>query len=63
MNKNKMLSLALLDLCTFAFTQVPENSRAEAEKSFEFAYRLAEKKSLPCLKEYRDFFDKFKNRS
>jgi len=62
MNKHKMLSLALLDLCTFAFTQVPESSKADAEKNFEFAYRLAEKKSLPCLKEYRDFFETLKNR-
>ena len=62
MDKHKMLSLALLDLCTFAFTQVPENSRAEAEKNFKYAYRLAEKKDLPCLNEYRDFFETLKNR-
>lgn len=56
-----MLSLALLDLCTFAFTQVPENSREDAEKNFKFAFRLAEKKALPCLNDYRDFFETLKN--
>ena len=60
MNKHKMLSLALLDLCTFAVTQVPASTRREAEKNFEFAYQLAEKRALPYLKDYRDVIEAYK---
>ena len=57
MDKHKMLSLVLMDLCAFAYTQAPENSRAEALVGCEDAFRMAESLALPELQIYRDFLD------
>ena len=57
MEKHKMLSLVLLDLCTFAVTQAPEKSRKEAMENYEDAYRMAEKLALPEVQIYKDFME------
>jgi hypothetical protein len=51
--------MALLDLCAFAFTQVPADSRLEARQNYEFAYKWAVRNSLPNLDSYRDVLDRY----
>jgi len=52
-----MLSLVLLDLCTFVYTQSPESSREEALENYHDAFRMAEDLDLPELQMYRDFME------
>jgi len=51
----QILHLLLLDLCAFAVTQVPENKKQEAMKSYNEACLLAETVSVPHLRTYSDF--------
>ena len=57
MDKYKMLSLVLLDLCTFAYTMAPEGTREEAFENYEDACRMAEDLELPELQIYLEFMD------
>ena len=57
MDKHKMLSLVLLDLCAFVYTQAPENSRKEALENYRDACRMAEDLELPELQIYREIME------
>jgi len=58
MEKHKLRSLLLLDLCTFTASLFDSKNRTEALKDFKLAYDLAEKHSLPERKSYQDFMNR-----
>jgi hypothetical protein len=58
MNREKLQSLLLLDLCAFAASLFDPWSREEAMEDYERAYSLAEKHALPELHTYRDFMER-----
>ena len=55
MDREKLQSLLLLDLCAFAASLFDPWSCEEAMEDYEQAYSLAEKYALPELHTYRDF--------
>ncbi|MDH4218774.1 MAG: hypothetical protein OEY18_11625 [Candidatus Aminicenantes bacterium] len=58
MNREKLQSLLLLDLCVFAASLFNPWSREEAMEDYEQAYSLAEKHALPEIHTYRDFMER-----
>lgn len=58
MEREKLQSLLLLDLCAFAASLFDPWSREEAMEEYEQAYILAEKYALPELNTYRDFMER-----
>ena len=58
MDKDKLQSLLLLDLCAFAASIPMYHSRLEAVKDFELAYSLAEIHALSDRHSYRDFMNR-----
>jgi hypothetical protein len=55
MDREKMMTLVLLDLCAFAYAQDGGNG---ARRDFEAAVRLAEAQSLPETDIYREMADR-----
>jgi len=55
MDREKMMTQVLLDLCAFAYAQDGGNG---ARRDFEAAVRLAEAKSLPETDIYRELADR-----
>ncbi|MFC2156367.1 hypothetical protein ACFLT9_00890 [Acidobacteriota bacterium] len=60
MKTKKAMSLALLDLCAFAVSQVKRDSHPEALHNYRMAYRLAEINSVPNIQTYRDYIASIK---
>jgi hypothetical protein len=58
MDREKLQSLLLLDLCAFAASLFGPWSHEEAIAEYEQAYNLAEKHDLPELHTYRDFMER-----
>ena len=58
MDKDKLQSLLLLDLCAFAASLPNDPSQYEAIRDFELAYSLAEKHELSDRYSYRDFMNR-----
>jgi hypothetical protein len=58
MDREKLQSLLLLDLCAFAASLFDPWSHEEAMADYEQAYSLAEKHDLPELHTYRDFMER-----
>lgn len=54
MEKNKLKSLLLLDLCAFAASLSSPGGREDALEDYRMAYRLAERQHLPNRKAYKD---------
>jgi len=55
MDREKMMTLVLLDLCAFAYAQ---DGGERARRDFEAACRLAEAQSLPDTDVFRDLVDR-----
>ena len=58
MDKDKLQSLLLLDLCAFAASLPSDPSQFEAIREFELAYSLAERHELSDRYSYRNFMNK-----
>jgi pyruvate/2-oxoacid:ferredoxin oxidoreductase alpha subunit len=58
MDREKLQSLLLLDLCAFAASLFDPWSHEEAMEEYERAYNLAEKYNLPELHTYKDFMER-----
>ncbi len=58
MDREKLQSLLLLDLCAFAASLFDPWSHEETMEEYEQAYSLAEKYALPEIQTYRDFMDR-----
>ena len=58
MDKVKLQSLLLLDLCAFAASVPRYSSRLETIRDFELAFSLAEKFALSDRHFYREFMDR-----
>jgi hypothetical protein len=58
MNKDKLQSLLLLDLCAFAASIPRYSSRLEVIRDFELAYTLAEEHALADRHSYRVLMDR-----
>lgn len=58
MDREKLQSLLLLDLCAFAASLFDPWSHEEAMEEYEQAYSLAEKYGLPELYTYKDFIER-----
>lgn len=58
MERNKLQSLLLLDLCAFAVTLYDGQSRKELMKEYELAYDIAKKYDLPQLHTYKEFIER-----
>ncbi len=58
MDRKKLQSLLLLDLCAFAASLHHPWSREEAMEEYEQAYSLAQKYDLPEVQTYRHFMER-----
>jgi hypothetical protein len=58
MEKNKLKSLLLLDLCAFAASLLAPGAREEVLEDYRLAYSLAEKQNLPNRKAYKDLLER-----
>jgi hypothetical protein len=58
MEKNKLKSLLLLDLCAFAASLLAPGAREEVLEDYRLAYSLAEKQNLPSRKAYKDLLER-----
>ena len=59
METNKLKTLLLLDLCSFAATLIDPPFRQEAIEDYKLAFNLAKKQSLPDYKTYEDLLERF----
>lgn len=58
MEKNKLKSLLLLDLCAFTASLSAPGAREEVLEDYRLAYRLAERQGLPDRKAYKDLLER-----
>jgi len=58
MEKNKLKSLLLLDLCAFAASLSSPGVQEDVREDYRFAYRWAEKHRLPNCKAYKDLLER-----
>jgi hypothetical protein len=59
MEKNKLKSLLLLDLCAFAASLSSPGVQEDVREDYRLAYRWAEKQHLPNRKAYEDLLERF----
>jgi len=58
-NRQKMMMLALLDLCAFGATCGEESDRGEARLAFDEVYSQAERNRLPGRESLRDVVNRY----
>ena len=58
MERNKLRSFLLLDLCAFAVTLYEGESREELLKEYKLAYNIAKKYNLPEIHAYKEFIER-----
>jgi hypothetical protein len=58
MERKKLRSFLLLDLCAFAATLYDGESRKELLKEYELAYNIAKEYNLPELHAYEEFIER-----
>lgn len=58
MERHKLRSFLLLDLCAFAATLYDGESREELLKEYELAYNIAKKYDLPEIHTYKEFMER-----
>lgn len=58
MEKNKLKSLLLLDLCAFAASLSSPGVQEDVLEDYRFAYRLAEKQRLHNRNAYKDLLER-----
>ena len=58
MEKDKLKSLLLLDLCAFTASLFAPGAREEVLEDYHLAYNLAKKQDLPNRKAYKDLLER-----
>jgi hypothetical protein len=58
MEKNKLKSLLLLDLCAFTASLLAPGDRKDVLEDYRLAYSLAERQHLPNRKAYKDLLER-----
>ena len=58
MEKNKLKSLLLLDLCAFTASLIAPGARDEVLEDYRLAYNLAERQDLASRKAYKDLLER-----
>jgi hypothetical protein len=59
MEKNKLKSLLMLDLCAFAASLSSPGVQEDVREDYRLAYRWAEIQHLPNRKAYEDLLERF----